>query len=170
MRIILTIILMTISLESFASNCYVVDESKVEFRTYAPKGVFYETCPNDLDNKPITTIKDMSYKKTKSTICVSKVDCEDKSKDLCVDVDNEKRRLIISSKYDEVYCVHPVFSKTKRKNRLQKIKDTLEKVNLRDLSIKDSKAKIELIKVDIDSMTLIELKELIKEMLIVIGE
>lgn len=173
MKTIISMILTVFSFNAYSLNCYVINESRIEMRTKSPSNDLHEPCPKDDKGDFITTIKDMSYKKINKISCSSKEDCEIKSKDLCMkggEFQTKIGRLIILKTYDEAYCVNPVFSKTKRKNRINKEKSFLNAIKSRNLAIKKSKDKIELLKVDIDSMTLIGLKELIKEMLVVIGD
>jgi len=152
-------------------KCYIINESKIEFRTYPVNGALNEPCPiNDSGLR----IEEITYQKLKPLACLDQDDCRDKAKNHCKEiidaVEQVIGRLIINQDFTEIYCTNPVFSQSKR-DALEAQKADLE-LQLKNKRDAKNQAKVEMIalKADLPTMTLPEIKVIIEKIVILLED
>lgn len=115
--IILLVLLFSVSVQA-QTKCYVINESKIEFRSQPVQGATNEACPQGLES-----FQDITYSKTQITACLNEADCYSKiTADYCFEMVNDVQvnhgRAIVAADFTEVYCTKPLFDSAKKTARL----------------------------------------------------
>jgi len=172
MKNIIFILTLFFTLNIYAElKCYISNESEVQWRTDPLQGALNEPCPvNDRDLR----ISDITYLKIKPLACVGEQDCFEKSENHCTDIiDNIPviiGRLIVSQDFTEIYCTKPIFSQSKRNQRLAEENSRRQEAQNKRLAKQTARQNIISLEPSIDSMTLEQLKNLVKEMVTIIKD